>query len=250
MSSELKGSGHRRYANVEQHTFLYPNTVKTFLLLKTYYEKEKKVQVYREFPLISTEQKYNDKFHPLSEEEVTKRIVKLSRRAGLNITPHDLRRYVQTELEEARVTPNWIKKILGHKVKGEENPYSRPKIEQLRKAFMGAAPFLDYTTEAPKPSPEVDELKERLDKTKALAQRREDLIQRLIKELQGKPVSEWETQAKIEALRATQSEDEELLLKEEYEESEEQRRALLQFIPKQQEVIRQLTKRIEELEQR
>jgi hypothetical protein len=39
--------------------------------------------------------------------------------------------------------PNWIKKVLRHKVKGEENPYSQPKIEQLRSAYREAIPLLD-----------------------------------------------------------------------------------------------------------
>jgi len=50
---------------------------------------------------------------------------------------------VQTQLEFARMQPNWIKKILRHKVKGEEDPYSRPKIEQLRSAYREATPYLD-----------------------------------------------------------------------------------------------------------
>ena len=58
-------------------------------------------------------------------------------------TPHDLRRYAKTQLEASRkVPPNWIKKMQGKKLTGEEEPYSRPKIEQLKTAFGEAKPFI------------------------------------------------------------------------------------------------------------
>jgi hypothetical protein len=63
----------------------------------------------------------------------------------VTFSPHDLRRFVQTGLERARLQPNWIKKILRHKVAGEENPYSQPKIEELREAYRTALPYLDLS---------------------------------------------------------------------------------------------------------
>jgi hypothetical protein len=66
-----------------------------------------------------------------------------SKDTGVTFSPHDLRRFVQTGLERARLQPNWIKKILRHKVAGEENPYSQPKIEELREAYRTALPYLD-----------------------------------------------------------------------------------------------------------
>jgi hypothetical protein len=62
-------------------------------------------------------------------------------------SPHDLRRFTQTQLEQARVQPNWIRKMLGKKVGGEEAPYSQPKIDQLRDAYRGAIPFLTLEPE-------------------------------------------------------------------------------------------------------
>jgi len=169
MSLELKGSGNRNYNGVEQHTFLHPSAVRSLLRLKAFYEREKKVQVQPKFPLIPTRRKYEGQFTALAEGEVGKLIARISHRADLHLSPHDIRRYVQTELEEARVPANWIKKILGHKLRGEENPYSRPKIEKLRQAFITAIPYLDYTqrTDLVGVSSDVEKLQEELAEIKS-----------------------------------------------------------------------------------
>jgi hypothetical protein len=52
---------------------------------------------------------------------------------------------VETALEETKINPNWARKIRGRKVKGEEAPYSRPAVEQLRKAYSEAVPLLEFT---------------------------------------------------------------------------------------------------------
>jgi len=87
-----------------------------------------------------------------------------SKESGVSFSCHDFRRFVQTELEHARLQPNWIKKILRHNVKGEEAPYSRPKIEALREAYKTALPYLDLS-EKPMISEEaiIQKLKEKLD---------------------------------------------------------------------------------------
>lgn len=203
MSLELKGSGNRNYNDVEQHTFLYPNAVEILLRLKSFYEKWKRVQVQPQFPLIPTRRKYEGKFLPLSEGEVGKLIVRMSHRANLSISPHDIRRYVQTELEEARVPANWVKKILGHKLRGEENPYSRPKIEKLRQAFTTAIPYLDYTqrTDLVGVSSDVEKLKEELSETKSRLEKSELTKNEFLKTLRGRPKSELEDELTIASHR-------------------------------------------------
>jgi integrase len=139
-SAEIKGRGAEKYAGVEQHTFLTPSAVQALMKYKDWRERVKGEKITPESPLFATVE------GPLKALTVSAiRIVfsETSKRTGITFSPHDFRRFVQTQLEFARMQPNWIKKILRHKVKGEENPYSQPKIEQLRSAYREATPYLD-----------------------------------------------------------------------------------------------------------
>lgn len=49
---------------------------------------------------------------------------------------HALRRFFQTNLETSGMNPNWIKKMMGHALKGSEEPYSQPEVEMLRDAYQ------------------------------------------------------------------------------------------------------------------
>ena len=71
-------------------------------------------------------------------------IWKLAKRAGVEFSWHDARRYVETALEEAKINPNWCRKIRGRKIRGEENPYSKPAIEQLRTVLKEVVPKLQF----------------------------------------------------------------------------------------------------------
>ena len=51
---------------------------------------------------------------------------------------------MQTALESVGCPGNWIKKIKGRKCSGEEAPYSKPAIEQLRKKYAEALPELEF----------------------------------------------------------------------------------------------------------
>ena len=51
-------------------------------------------------------------------------------------------------MESIGISPNWARKIRGRKVKGEEAPYSRPLIEQLRAKYAEAVPLLGFINES------------------------------------------------------------------------------------------------------
>ena len=139
-SIEIKGRGAQRYAGVEQHTFLTPTAAEALIKYKEWRERVKGEKITPESPLFATTKK---PLTSLSIPMIRQIFNKASKRTNVKFSPHDMRRYVQTQLEFARMQPNWIKKILRHKVKGEEDPYSRPKIEQLRSAYREATPYLD-----------------------------------------------------------------------------------------------------------
>lgn len=139
-SSEIKGRGAEKYAGVEQHTFMTPSAADALLRYKEWRERNRGETVTPQSPLFAT---VEGPLKPLTAAAAREIFNEASKRTGIKFSPHDMRRFVQTQLEFARMQPNWIKKILRHKIKGEEQPYSQPKIEELRKAYRDALTYMD-----------------------------------------------------------------------------------------------------------
>ena len=133
-SAMVKGHGVGKYAGVEQHTFLTPEAKRDLLEYKDYLERVKGVKVTSDCTIFA-----------VNENALSKIAMVLGRRSGVPFSWHDARRYVETALEETKINPNWARKIRGRKVRGEEAPYSRPAVEQLRKAYSEAVPLLEFT---------------------------------------------------------------------------------------------------------
>ncbi|HEX9260898.1 MAG TPA: tyrosine-type recombinase/integrase [Candidatus Bathyarchaeia archaeon] len=55
-----------------------------------------------------------------------------------NISPHSLRKFLQTNLEAGNVNVNWIDQTLGHKLINSRDAYSKPTDEQLKEAYTKA----------------------------------------------------------------------------------------------------------------
>jgi len=141
----IKGHGRGKYQGVEQHTFLTPEAKRDLIDYKDYLERVKGVKI---TPQTNMWIQINAPFEPLGYDAFSKIAEALSQRSGVAFGWHDARRYVETALEETKINPNWARKIRGRKVRGEENPYSRPAIEQLRAAYKEAIPLLQFI-EAP-----------------------------------------------------------------------------------------------------
>jgi len=140
MSKELKGRGRGTYNGVEQHTFLTPDAKDALLAYKEWREENGET-ITKNSPLFTI--LYGQRGPKrLPAGHIRKIFERASEKTELKFSPHDLGRFTQTQLENARIQPNWIKKITAHKIKGEENLYSRPKIEKLREAYQEAIPFL------------------------------------------------------------------------------------------------------------
>ena len=138
----IKGHGRGKYRGVRQETFLTPEAKRDLIDYKDWLERVKEVKLTRETNIFLRLQK---PFEPLVYETLSKIACDLSKRSGVKFTWHDARRYVETALEEIKIHPNWARKIRGRKIRGEENPYSRPAIEQLRNAYREAVPLLEFT---------------------------------------------------------------------------------------------------------
>jgi len=140
----LKGHGHGRYKGVEQHTFLTPEAKRDLIEYKEWLERVKGLKVMPEDHIfVETHPPYKQ----LDYATLSGISRKLAKRSGVEFSWHDARRYVETALEEIKINPNWARKIRGRKVRGEEAPYSRPAIEQLREKYKEAIPLLQFTIE-------------------------------------------------------------------------------------------------------
>lgn len=161
---KLKGHGIGRYKGVRQITFLTPEAKRALIDYKEWCEKKlgRKVRPDDHIWLDTLEP-----YKPLEYDSFSTLIVRISKESGVGFTWHDARRWVNTTLEGVAISPNWARKIRGRKVKGEENPYSRPNIEALREKYREAVPELEFTSEAPTVSKEFQERLKALEEFKS-----------------------------------------------------------------------------------
>ena len=183
-SELIKGHGRGKYKGVRQETFLTPEAKQDLLTYKAWIEKKmgrkltKDDHVYVEI---------YEPYKPLSYSRLGVLIWQLSKKTGISFSLHDCRRFVETALEEARIPPNWARKIRGRKVRGEEAPYSRPAIDQLRQFYREAVPKLQFITQ-PSISEEEYRLKAGLDQLRFSGKFTEEQLKQWEREWLGKPV--------------------------------------------------------------
>ena len=134
-SKRLKGLGYN--SEVEQHCFMTRHACEALLRYAEWYRKRRDLDDDSPLFITRSANKFSGAFTRLFKAGIWKALMAIG-----DFGPHDLRRFNQTQLEAARVNPNWIKKMQGKKLSGEDNPYSRPKIEQMRDMFKIAEPFL------------------------------------------------------------------------------------------------------------
>ena len=190
---KLKGSGVGRWEGVKQITFLTPEA------------KEALIE-YREWIQQKMGRRLTDDDHvwldvyepcePLTHSGLGMLIWKLAKRADVEFSWHDARRYVETALEEAKINPNWARKIRGRKIRGEESPYSKPAIKQLRTAFKEIVPKLQFLTTAPTVSEGDMRIKIALDNLRGRVP--EEVIEELERKYLGKPPEEAIPEIKLE----------------------------------------------------
>ena len=145
-SDLVKGHGKGKYRGVRQETFITPEAKKILIEYRQWMEStfgHKWTEDDNVF--LSIKRNIGE---PLSQRMIAKKATVLQQRAKVDFTLHDGRRIVQTALENAGCPNNWIKKVKGRKCSGEEAPYSKPNIEQLRLKYREALPDLEFLSEA------------------------------------------------------------------------------------------------------
>jgi hypothetical protein len=143
-SEIIKGHGLGKYKGTLQITFLTPEAKRDLLEYKQWMTSQA-IQFTPEDPIFVSAKGLKQKT-ALTDAGLSMVAHVLSRRSGVPFSWHDARRYVETALEQCNINPNWARKIRGRKVRGEEAPYSRPLIEELRVKYLQAVPLLQFTT--------------------------------------------------------------------------------------------------------
>ena len=145
-STTLKGGGQGKYKGVEQHTFLTPEATR-LLMQYVKWRLNTGEQLGYESPLFAVWKTCaSKKGDPLQIGGVKTifRLVTQRNPEQIHFSAHDMRRYTQNALEDARIHPNRCAKIRGRKVRGEVDPYSDPKIGQLRRDYNDAVEYLTF----------------------------------------------------------------------------------------------------------
>lgn len=145
-SDMLKGHGKGKYRGVRQETFLTPEAKAVFIKYREWFSKTFKHKwTEDDYVFLSTKRNIGE---PITRSVMAVRMKRLSERSGVAWSIHDGRRIVQTALESVGTSSNWIKKFKGRKCSGEESPYSKPNVEQLREKYREALPELEFLSES------------------------------------------------------------------------------------------------------
>lgn len=111
------------------------------------------------------------------------------------LSAHSFRKYFQTQLEAAGVSPNWIDQIIGHRLINSRDSYSLPSDQQLREAYEKAYPQLRVY-------PEEVEVEERISKLEADIEERNRTIANLLVNGDQKESKITELERKMAGLEA------------------------------------------------
>jgi hypothetical protein len=152
-SNLIKGKGKGKYKNVQQITFLTPETKQILLIYKNWYQRTYNHKWIPENNIFLKERSATHE--PLTKDGLSRVITRITERAGIQYGIHEGRTRIQTALENVGTPENWIQKIKGRKVRGEQSPYSKPAIEQLRQKFKDALPDIEFLTTTNKNETEI-----------------------------------------------------------------------------------------------
>ena len=137
----LKGHNKGKYRGIRQETFVTPETKRELLRYRVFMTKRHGVLWTDDMHVfLSLEQPHD----PLKYQAIGNAILRASKMAHVGFGAHDGRRIVETALENVGTPRNWIQKVKGRKVRGEDAPYSKPAVEQLRGKYREALSELEF----------------------------------------------------------------------------------------------------------
>ena len=137
----VKGHGKGKYRGVRQETFLTPLAKRELIKYREWMTRMYGVVWGEGMNVFLTLEK---PYGPLGYQSLSRAVEYIGRRAHVPFSIHDGRRLVETALENVGTPRNWIQKIKGRKVRGEDAPYSKPAIEQLRGKYREVVGDLEF----------------------------------------------------------------------------------------------------------
>jgi len=137
----VKGHGKGKYRGVRQETFLTPLAKRELIKYREWMTRMYGVVWGEGMNVFLTLEK---PYGPLGYQSLSRAVEYIGRRARVPFSIHDGRRLVETALENVGTPRNWIQKIKGRKVRGEDAPYSKPAIEQLRGKYRECIGDLEF----------------------------------------------------------------------------------------------------------
>jgi hypothetical protein len=142
----LKGHGLGKYKGVRQETFVTPLVKMELVKYRDWMTKQYGFVWQDGMNVFYTLARNHrtKQYEALTWNGLAGLIIDLSKRANVKFSIHDGRRIVETALESVGCPRNWIQKVKGRKVRGEDAPYSRPAIEQLRAKYREAVGELEF----------------------------------------------------------------------------------------------------------
>lgn len=154
-------------------------------------------KITKDSPLFRTKSK---KVAPVSRSGISSLINHHVKKIGLEgeISAHSLRKFFQTQMEAAGVHPNWVEQMMGHKLSGVRNSYSRPSSKQLEEVYGKAYPQLSVfpipataeemrkqAEELKKAKSEVQELRNKTQKLEENAERTQEMFKKMMSAVLG-----------------------------------------------------------------
>ena len=137
----LKGHGKGKYKGIRQETFITSEAKRELLRYRDFMTKRYGVMWQEDMHVFLALERAHP---PLSYNALANLMYRLSHTAHVGFSIHDGRRIVETALENVGCPRNWVQKIKGRKVRGEDAPYSKPAVEQLRVKYVEALSELEF----------------------------------------------------------------------------------------------------------
>ena len=139
-SARLKGGGKGRYKGVKQVGFIHAFAVKKLEEYKLEL-KERKLTISDHSNIFVTYHRgKGSKMEIVNFDEAS--LIAWQDLDKKRFSPQDMRDVLQGALENAKINPNIISPLLGHKVKGVDKHYSNHEIDEFLQAYVSALPWL------------------------------------------------------------------------------------------------------------
>jgi integrase len=138
----------REKENIKYETWIGPNTIEALKMFLSIREQRGE-EIAKESPLVVSKKAPYERLTPIGISQMYRRI---SRKTGIKISSHMLRKLFETNMSTAGIHPITLKFWMGHKVRAGrsdiEGSYIIPSKEQQLEEYMKGYPKIDINPES------------------------------------------------------------------------------------------------------